>query len=173
MNIAGYARETPGRGQADTAFAQSERIRRWVRDSGNELIAICQDNRTAPPTERPGYRSLLEIVRSGSADAVLVATLEAISPDKVDQEIAIVDIRAAGATFISTDERDLTVLRDGHEDHIRLVVRDVVSKVADYRSAYGLSGADEPTVEPIGPDVPESTGEDHRNVVVELIAPTG
>ena len=51
MRIAGYVREIPGHEQADTAFAQSERIRRWVRDTGNDLIAMCQDTKAATVTD--------------------------------------------------------------------------------------------------------------------------
>lgn len=172
MRIVGYVRQAPGRGQSDTAFAQSERIRRWALDTGHDIIAVCQDHHASvAPEARPGYRALLEIVRSGGADAVVVDSLAALSPDKVLQEIMIVDIREGGATVIATDAGDLAVLRDADTDHTRLVVRDVVAKVAEYRSAFGLSGGTEGTV------VPEFDvrleDDDVRDVVVELIAPTG
>jgi DNA invertase Pin-like site-specific DNA recombinase len=172
MRIVGYVRQAPGRGQSDTAFAQTERIRRWALDTGHDIIAVCQDHHASvAPEERPGFRALLEIVRSGGTDAVVVDSLAALSPDKVLQEIMIVDIREGGATVIATDPGDLAVLRDADADHTRLVVRDVVAKVAEYRSAFGLSGDAEGTV------VPEFdvrlADDDVRDVVVELIAPTG
>lgn len=171
VRIAGYVRETPGRAQGDTAFAQSERIRRWTLDTGNDLIAMCQDHHgSASAHDRPGYRALVEIVRGGGADAVVLATLDALSLDKMAQEIMITDIRMGGATVISTDPDDLEVLRDGAEDHARLVVRDVVHRLAEYREAFGLSGDDTGTVRP-APDVLEEP--DYTDVVVELIAPTG
>lgn len=177
VRIAGYVRETPGRTQPDTAFAQSERIRRWATDSGNDLIAICQDHHHASsPSDRPGYRALVEIARSGGVDAIVLATLEALSPDKMMQEIMITDLRGSGATVISTGDDDLAILRDGGEDHARLIVRDVVHKVAEYREAFGLSGESNPSVTPSIPaahDFDALDDGDYTDVVVELIAPTG
>lgn len=173
MRIAGYVREAAGRQPGDTAFAQSERIRRWALDSGNDLIATCQDlSGASAPEDRPGYRALVEIVRTGKADAVVIAALEALSPDKVLQEIMLVDLRAAGATVISTNEEDLAVMTSAKDDHARLVVRDVVAKVSEYRAAFGLTGEPGGSVDPAFPDSAPNT-EDTRNVVVEFIAPTG
>ncbi|HSJ70418.1 MAG TPA: recombinase family protein [Acidimicrobiia bacterium] len=171
MRIVGYVREAPGRGQSDTAFAQSERIRRWALDTGNEIVAVCQDHHaSAAPLDRPGFRALLELVRTGSADAVVVARLDSLSPDKMLQEIMLVDIRRGGATVISTDDADLETLRNGNDDHTRLVVRAVVAKVAEYQEALGLSGHADHLV---APSVAEPEIDERRNVVVELIAPTG
>ena len=173
MRIAGYAREAMGRQPGQSTFAQGERIRRWALDSGNDLIAVCQDHSgTSSPADRPGYRALIEIIRAGQADAVVVSTLDAFSPDKVMQEIMLADIRAAGATVISTDEDDLALLASAQEDHARLVVRDVVAKVGDYRQAFGLTGEPGGEVEPAIPE-PGTTPDETHNVVVEFIAPTG
>lgn len=177
MRVAGYVRQAPGLPDPDTAFAQSERVRRWVRDSRSELIAVCQDHHTASaPTDRPGFKALIDIVRSGAAEAVVVGNLEAFSTDKVLQEIMIADIRAAGATVIAADADDLEVLRDGAQDHTRIVVRDIVSRVGEYAEAFGMSGTGEPTVSPaiVTSEVLDDTeSSDAHHVVVELIAPTG
>ena len=85
----------------------------------------------------------------------------------------LVDIREGGATVISVDEQDLQVLRDGGTDHTRLVVRDVVAQVAEYRAAFGLSGeTSKPQTSTIG-DTGDDDDGDGRDVVVELIAPRG
>lgn len=170
MRIAGYVREVPGHQQADTAFAQGERIRRWVRDTGNELVAVCEDTRASTFDERSGYAALMRVVRTGGVDAVVIGTISALSDDKVMQEIMLVDIRSAGATVISTETADHAILDTSVDDHTRMVVRDVVAKVNDYRDAYGLAGDAPGTVEPKEPDTPAT---DTANVVVELIAPTG
>lgn len=173
MNVVGYVREAPGRGHSDTAFAQSERIRRWALDNGSHLVATCQDHGPDSVSERPGYRAMIDLVRSGRADAVVVATLDALSPDKIVQEIMLVDIRTGGATVISTSEDDLTLLADASDDHARLVVRDVVAKVAEYRSSFGLSGDGSGSTIPGHVGDSDDNGDDGRDVVVELIAPTG
>ena len=172
MRIAGYVRETPGPSGLDTAFAQSERVRRWVKDTGNELVTMCQDHHlAASPSDRPGFKALLDVVRNGNADSVVVANLEALSPDKVMQEIMITDIREAGVTLIATDAEDLEMLRDGGDDHARMVVRDIVARLSEYREAFGLSGSDTPSVD--GDDGSRTTEVETTDVVVKLIAPTG
>ena len=175
MRIAGYVRQTPGRKDPDTAFAQSERIRRWARDTGNELIAMCQDHHSSSAnTDRPGFKTLLDIVRSGAVDAVVIADLAALSPDKVLQEIMISDIRANDATVIATGEDDLALLAEAGDDHTRLVVRDIVSKVRDYHAAFGVSHDNEALVSPATPStLPPDIDREKRDVVVELIVPTG
>jgi len=173
MKIAGYVRQTPGRQDPDTAFAQSERIRRWVLDTSNELIAVCQDHHAASaPGERPGFKALLEVARRGGADAVVVASLNALSPDMMTQEIMIQDLRRSGVTVIATDEDDIETLRSANDDHARMIVRDVVAKINEYSDAFGLSGEAEPSVEPspINPSI-EAPAE-MTNVVVELIVPS-
>lgn len=174
MKIAGYVRQTPGRTDPDTAFAQSERIRRWVLDSGNELIAVCQDHHSSSaPTDRPGFKALLDIARSQGADAIVLSNLAALSPDKMTQEVMIQDLRNAGATVIATEESDIEVLQSGADDHARMVVRDVLSRVAEYREAFGLSGDSEPTVQatPVSSVVMDSDDEELTDVVVNLISP--
>jgi len=172
MKIAGYVRQTPGRKDPDSAFSQSERIRRWVADTSNELIAVCQDHHAASAqTDRPGFRALLEIARSNNADAVVIANLSALSPDKMTQEIMIQDLLRAGTTVIATDAADIAALQASEDDHARMLVRDVLSRVAEYREAFGLSGEVEPSVQPavVNPDLTLATKT--TDVVVELIAP--
>ena len=174
MRIAGYVRETPGPGGPDSAFAQSERIRRWVKDTGDELVTVCQDHREAvSPTDRPGFKALLNVVRSGNADSVVVASLDSLSPDKVMQEIMITDIRSAGVTLIATSDDDLEILQDGGQDHTRMVVRDIVTRVGEYREAFGLSGSETPSVEADDGSQKSEDGINTTDVVVKLIAPTG
>lgn len=172
MKIAGYVRQTPGRTDPDTAFAQGERIRRWVLDTANELIAVCQDHHTSSaPDDRPGFKALLDIARSNGADAVVVANLGALSPDKMTQEVMIQDIRFAGATVIATEIEDIAALQSSEHDHTRMLVRDVLARIDEYRDAFGLSKEIEPTVEAGVIDPGLSVARETTDVVVELIAP--
>jgi DNA invertase Pin-like site-specific DNA recombinase len=172
MKIAGYVRQTPGRTDPDTAFAQSERIRRWVLDSANELIAVCQDHHaSSAPTDRPGFKALLDIVRSHGADAAVVANLSALSPDKMTQEIMIQDLRSAGATVIATDDEDIETLLTSENDHARMLVRDVLARIEEYREAFGLSQEVEPSVQAADIDPHLSVTQETTDVVVKLIAP--
>jgi DNA invertase Pin-like site-specific DNA recombinase len=174
MRVVAYVRELPGNQQPDTAYAQSERIRRWVRDSGNELVATCEDLAASSPSERPGFKALVDISRSGGVDAVVLADLTALASDKVDQEIILSDLRSAGVTIISTSTDDHALLQSSSDDHIRIVVRDVIAKVTDYRDSYGLASDASPRLEAVVPlsSSPARDG-DPTDVVVELIAPAG
>ena len=172
MKIAGYVRQTPGRTDSDSAFAQSERIRRWVLDSANELIAVCQDHHSSSsPSDRPGFKALLDIARSQGVDAVVIANLSSLSPDKMTQEIMIQDLRAAGVTVIATEQKDIVALGLAEQDHARMLVRDVLSRIEEYRSAFGLSGDVQPSVHatPLTPVTAEPA--ETTDVVVNLIAP--
>jgi DNA invertase Pin-like site-specific DNA recombinase len=172
MKIAGYVRQTPGRTDPDTGFAQSERIRRWVLDSANELIAVCQDHHSSSsPSDRPGFKALLDISRSEGVDAVVVANLSALSPDKMTQEIMIQDLRTAGVTVIATEPTDVAALSLAEDDHARMLVRDVLSRIEEYRSAFGLSGDVEPSVKAANLTPVTAVPTETTDVVVKLIAP--
>ncbi|MFV1998955.1 MAG: recombinase family protein [Acidimicrobiia bacterium] len=174
MNIAGYVRQTPGRTDPDSAFAQSERIRRWAKDAGHDVIAICQDHHSlTSPTDRPGFRALLEIVRSEGADAVVVGNLNALSPDIMMQEIMLVDIRTAGCNIIATEPEDLELLLNTENDYARMVVRDTMAKVHEYFKAYGLTGINEPTVLPASILADDMETSETTDVVIELITGNG
>ncbi|MDH3193528.1 MAG: recombinase family protein, partial [Acidimicrobiia bacterium] len=105
MRVVGYVRDTPDPSEAEPAFAQAERVRRWIKDSGHQLVAICQDVRTAGRTlGRDGYRAMMGVIGTGEADAVLVPSLDALSPDKVTQEIMLWDLRARNIAVLSATE---------------------------------------------------------------------
>jgi DNA invertase Pin-like site-specific DNA recombinase len=159
VRVVGYVREAPSLTEGETAFAQSERIRRWAADSGHHLIATCQDGRDpSQPLNRDGYRALLDIVRSGSADALVVSDLSVLSPDKVTQEIMLDHLRELGLTIVSASESDHNDLLDEPDDHTRLVVRDVIAKVGAFRREFAdpepaFDKDIAPVSEPVGADV--------------------
>ena len=89
------------------------------------------------PLGRDGYRALLDIARSGNADALVVSDLSVLSPDKVTQEIMLDHLRGLGLTIVSTNESDHNELLDVPDDHTRLVVRDVITKVGEFQREFG------------------------------------
>lgn len=176
MRVVGYVRDTPDPSEAEPAFAQAERVRRWVADSGHQLVAVCQDVRTpGRPLGRDGYRAMIGIVGTGEADAVLLPSLDALSADKVTQEIMLWDLRSRGIAVLSTADADLAQLADPPDDSLRGLVRDVLAKVADHVTMVGSSLL--PAAAPPQPELPAaepivSVGVDDSDVVVELIPPT-
>ncbi len=177
MRVVGYVRDTPDPSEAEPAFAQAERVRRWINDSGHQLVAVCQDVRTAGrPLGRDGFRAMIGILGTGEAEAVLVPSLDALSPDKVAQEIMLWDLRARGVAVISAAETDLDLLADPPSDSIRILIRDVLAKVATHVEMVGAPVI--PMTEPAAPGLPIATEPqeeaiDDSDVVVELIPPTG
>ncbi len=138
MRVVGYVRETPGPDTAETAFMQSERIRRWSERNSYQLIGVCQDARRADEAaEREGYAALLGIIASGQADIVALASLDALSPDKVAQEVMLWELRRTGTAIASTSEEDLGALSQPPTDPARLFIRDVLGKADRYQVAFG------------------------------------
>ncbi|MEA3502120.1 MAG: recombinase family protein [Actinomycetota bacterium] len=137
VRVVGYVREASSLTEGETAFAQSEQIRRWTADSGHHLVATCQDGRDpAQPLGRDGFRALIDIARSGNADALVVSELSVLSSDKVTQEIMLNHLRELGLTIVSTSEPDHDELLNVPENHTRLVVRDVIAKVDEFRKEF-------------------------------------
>jgi len=163
VRVVGYVREGPDPKEGIPAFAQSERIRRWATDGGHQLVAVCQDLRAAEnPSRRDGLRAVMGILTGGSAEAVVVPDLSILSPDKVVQEIIIRDLRAHGATVISAEEGDHSQLEDPTSDRLRMVVRDVLTRLDEHEARF----ADEPPLAAEG----ESAVTGRNDVIVELIS---
>lgn len=178
MRVVGYVRDTPDPSEAEPAFAQAERVRRWIKDSGHQLVAVCQDVRTAGRTlGRDGYRAMIGVISTGEAEAVLVPSLDALSPDKVTQEIMLWDLRARNIAVLSAAETDLELLSDPPPDSLRILIRDVLAKVVDHVGMVGAGAI--PLSEPQAPSLPPAEAEaeeeaefDDSGVVVELIPPS-
>ncbi len=165
LRVVGYVRETTGPQEGETAFAQSERIRRWVLDSGHQLVAVCQDVRhSGHALGRDGYRALVGIVTAGQVDAVVVASLAAFSLDKIIQEIILWELRSRGVSVLSATPEDLDELRDPPEDRARLLVRDVLARVVDHMRVSTGTGWSPTAV---------TLEEEPTEAVIELIAPDG
>ena len=178
MRVVGYVRDTPDPSEAEPAFAQAERVRRWIKDSGHQLVAICQDVRTAGRTlGRDGYRAMIGVIGTGEAEAILVPSLDALSPDKVTQEIMLWDLRARNIAVLSANEPDLELLADPPPDSLRILIRDVLAKVVDHVEMVGpgaipMSPLATPGLPMTEPVEDEEDDYDDLGVVVELIAPT-
>lgn len=140
MRIVGYVREAPGAQEGEPAFAQAERIRRTVADGGHQLVAVCQDLRQpGVALGRDGFVALLGIVNGGHVDAVMVASLDALSPDVISQEVMMWDLRSREVAVLSASAEDVDQLADPPGSSTRRVVRDVLSRVTTYMGAIGMT----------------------------------
>jgi hypothetical protein len=126
---------------------------------------VCQDARTpGRDLNRDGLRAVIGIVAAGGVDAVVVASLSALSPDKVVQEVMIDDLRARGVTVLTSDEAELSLLEDPSPDQVRLLVRDVLEKARRHQRLVGS-----PEDPPDGAAIHE---EDDSDVIIELVPPS-
>lgn len=160
MHVVGYVRERPGSDSVDTAFMQAERIRIWVARNGYDLISICQDNATS--AEREGFGAVLGIISSGQAQLVVVPTLEALSPDKVTQEVMLFELRETGISVASTEEDDLLALSVPPTDPARMFIRDVLDKAAGFREVASTAPSELVAVQGPAPEM-------EPDVIVEFV----
>ena len=168
MRVVGYVREAVDPAEDRPAFAQQEEIRRFAAAHGLQVVSLCQDVR-APGRAlgREGYRSLLGVLSSGNAEAVLLPGVATLSSDLVVQEIMLWDLRSRGARVLSTDPADLDVLGVSPPDPNRQLVRHVLARVAE----HGALAAALPAPPPPAVPRPAAPGDD--GVVVSLLAPEG
>jgi len=176
VRVVGYIRETPDPNEGEPAFAQGERLRRWVADRGHQLVAVCQDLRVpGHALGRDGFKAMIGIIERDEADAVLVSELAILSSDKVAQEVAVYEIRRRGSRVITSDDAELELLDPMPEDRIRMVIRDVLEKAERLQAALEPgpephAAEPQPEREPATDD--DSTGEPEEvGVVIELIPP--
>ncbi len=163
MRVVGYIRESSSEGEP--AFAQSEKIRRWVKGNGHRLVALCQDVRTpGHSVGREGLQSIVGIISAGQVDAIVVPSLSTFSSDKVTQEVIMSALRINDVRLLSTEEEDIAMLADPPADNLRMIVRDVLAKQIRYDEILSLPSDEESEPQVIKVD-------ESADVVIELIPP--
>jgi len=138
VRLVGYVRESAAGADADSSYAQSDRIRRLVSDGNHSLVALCQDvPRPGLEQGRDGFRAMLGVIDSGQVDGVAVNSLAAFSADLMSQEIMIWDLRRRGAVVVTADESEVDALANPSSDPSRRFVREVLSRLDAYRDDLG------------------------------------
>lgn len=162
MRVVAYVREAADPAGDRPAFVQQEEIRRFAAAHGLQVVALCQDVRSpGRALGREGYLSLLGVLASGHAEAVLLPGLATLSSDLVVQEIMLWDLRSRGARVLSTDPADLDGLTTAPPDADRQFVRHVLARVAE----HGALAAANP------PGIAQAGAPDEDGVVVSLVSP--
>jgi hypothetical protein len=169
VRIAGYVREPADPSADRPAFAQQEELRRYALEHGHDLVAVCRDAREAGyALGRSGYRSLLGVIATGAVDAVLLPGLETLADDQILQEIILWDLRSRRVQILSTRSADSAVLGGDDPGPARMLIRDVLSRVAEYTawaSDLGSTGSPRP-----GADVAPARSLEGGDVLIELRA---
>lgn len=158
MRVVGYIRESPAVDDVEPAFVQGESLRRWVRETGHNLVSICQDVRQeGQALQRDGYQAMLGILVSEGADGVVVPDLDTLSPDLMTQEVMLWDLARRGVPVMTADAADhRELLSPGKE---RLLIRDVLARIDRY-AEWGHAVQLEPA---------EDRDEEQDEVIVQLI----
>jgi len=171
VRVVGYVRDASGPSEVEPAFAQAEKVRRWVAEAGHQLVAICQDVRTpGHALGRHGFRALIGIIEAGEADGVVVPDLAILSADKVTQEVMLWDLRSRDVVIMSTNEDDVDALSDHPPEQLRTIVRDVLAKASVH---LGLVGDIVVEAHAVDVPLPEEEEDEGADIVIELIPPMG
>lgn len=171
MNVIGYVSEPSNQDSGESMFAQSERVRRWVARNGYQLIAICQDTAGTRPN-LDGFRTLMSIATRGQADLVLLPGLDALSPDKVVQELMLMKLRSRGLAVASTEESDHEHLSEPTVDPARMLIRDVLHRSEAFTSV--IEPVDTTPILRVAPPVEaDERAQPETDVVIEFVDAPG
>jgi DNA invertase Pin-like site-specific DNA recombinase len=125
MRLVGYARVS-SEGQLDGLglAVQEQAIKRWARKGGHRLVEVCRDpaqSGTIAFTDRPGIACVLDVLKHGRAEGVVVLNLGRISRLLTDQEAALAIVWRYGGQVFTVESGE--VLADDPEDPMRTAMR--------------------------------------------------
>jgi DNA invertase Pin-like site-specific DNA recombinase len=90
----GYGRQSQARHEdSESLDAQRARCEGWAASRGLQLVGWQEDQNVSgsvAPGDRPGFRRVLDMVKSGRADAIVVADLERFSRSDVGATLELV-----------------------------------------------------------------------------------
>jgi DNA invertase Pin-like site-specific DNA recombinase len=101
LKVVGYVRVSTDR-QSEEGFGltiQREAVCRWARRAGHRLVAVHADegvSGTLPAAARPGLTAALDMIRTGAADALVLAKLDRLARTLSVQEAALARVWAQG-----------------------------------------------------------------------------
>jgi DNA invertase Pin-like site-specific DNA recombinase len=125
MRLVGYVRVS-SEGQLDGLglAVQEQAIKRWARKAGHRLVEVCRDparSGTIAFTDRPGIACVLDALKHGRVEGVVVLNLGRISRLLTDQEAALAIVWRSGGRVFTVESGE--VLADDPEDPMRTAMR--------------------------------------------------
>jgi len=121
--------------------AQEASLRAYARAKGLHLVGICRDvvSGTSDLGDREGLACVLDALKQGNAEVVVVPRLDRLARDVVVQESLIREIRGTGGDIQTASEREAHCLTDDPDDPSRELIRVILGAVASYeRQMIGL-----------------------------------
>jgi len=106
-----------------------EELRRAVALRGLDLVEEIEETGSGRKNDRPGLLRVLELVRAGEVEQVIVWKLSRFGRSALDLEIQLAELEGAGVTFYSTSE-GLEVGR--HAGPLANLMRRLLSAFAEF-----------------------------------------
>jgi len=110
MRVLGYVRvSTEGQNSCDSFGLETQRdaITKYCASTGLELVQIYEDpafSGSLPPLERPGLHALLEALKAGDINQVIVTRLDRLARDTMLSLWLMKEIKKLGAELVSIAE---------------------------------------------------------------------
>ncbi|TQN44407.1 DNA invertase Pin-like site-specific DNA recombinase [Blastococcus colisei] len=129
MRVVGYVRVST-REQAEHGLGldvQERSIRKWAKANGHRLVAIHADAGVSGSNgveDRIGLPLVLEAVRDGQVDALVVARLDRLARALTVQEATLAAVWRMGGRLFTVDSGE--VLPDDPDDPMRTAMRQMV-----------------------------------------------
>jgi DNA invertase Pin-like site-specific DNA recombinase len=112
---------------------QEDAIRAWTHERGHTLVDLIHED-LVPGKEgledRLRLAKAFDMLRWGTAEAIVVSRLDRLADDIVLQERLLAEIRAQGATTLSADPDDESALEA--PEGARAAIRQVLATSAEY-----------------------------------------
>jgi DNA invertase Pin-like site-specific DNA recombinase len=133
MRLLGYTRISDRREDSEGHAAQAARLRAWARAGGHRLVRVIEEaaGTSGATADRAGWEEVLNALRAGAAQGVVVRELERLSRDVLVQEQLMRDAWALGHEVFSTAPSENN-LRDDPEDPTRKLMRVIVGAVHEH-----------------------------------------
>jgi DNA invertase Pin-like site-specific DNA recombinase len=133
MRLIGYIRvSTTGQVKDGLGLPTQERlVRRWAKREGHTLVRIMRENGrsgTLPVEERPGLIEVLDAVRTGKADGIVVSDLTRLGRTLTVQEAALGKCWALEGRVFAVDGGE--VAEDDPDDPVRTAMRQMAGVFA-------------------------------------------
>ena len=131
LQIAIYARvSSNAQAETDTITGQVEDLTAWAEAQGHTIVTACQDEAvsgTLPAQEREGLSCVLDAIETGTADAVLVRSLDRLARELTVQEATLALVwKLGGRVFSVTGE----IFADDPDDPMRTAMRQMAGVFA-------------------------------------------
>jgi len=93
--------------------AQTDKIKSFCRDPRYELISLFIDKGVSAIDQRPQFEKMLESVRKGKADAVIVTRLDRLGRSVLDLVATVTELQRHHCQFIALEQNINTTTTEG------------------------------------------------------------